>query len=146
MLIADDQQRARQGLLALFGLVSQIDIVGEAVNGREAVLMTEKYCPDVVLMDMKMPVMDGLQATRLMKTRWPEVKIIALTIYSMYRTDAIKAGVDAFLLKGCTAEILQTAILETGNQSYAVPVNDKHNQIGAALIRGGFKGDIQNGK
>lgn len=112
VLIADDQQPTRQGLLAFLGFVSQIEIIGEAVNGQEAVLMTEKYCPDIVLMDMKMPVMDGLQATRLMKTRWPEIKVIALTIYPMYRTEAIKAGVDAFLLKGCAAEVLQNTILE----------------------------------
>ena len=117
VLITDDQQPTRQGLMALLGLISRIEIIGEAVNGQEAVLMTEKHHPDVVLMDMQMPVMDGLQATRLIKTRWPEIKIIALSIYPAYRTEALKAGVDGFLLKGCAAEVLQTTILEANSSS-----------------------------
>lgn len=112
VLITDDQRPTRQGLMALLNLTSQIEIIGEAVNGEEAVLMTGKFHPDVVLMDMKMPGMDGLQATRLIKDRWPEIKIIALTIYPYYRNEAVKAGIDAFLLKGCAAEVLQSTILE----------------------------------
>jgi DNA-binding NarL/FixJ family response regulator len=115
VLIADDQQPTRQGLMAFLSLTSQIEIVGEAVNGQEAVLMTGKYHPDVILMDMKMPFMDGLQATRLIKNRWPEIKIIALTIYPNYRTEAVKAGIDSFLLKGCAAEVLQSTILEANS-------------------------------
>ena len=112
VLITDDQQPTRQGLMALLSFTPQIEIIGVAVNGEEAVLMTGKYHPDVVLMDMKMPVMDGLQAAKLIKKRWPEIKIIALTIYPYYRTEAVKAGIDAFLQKGCAAEVLQSTILE----------------------------------
>jgi DNA-binding NarL/FixJ family response regulator len=115
VLIADDQQPTRQGLMALLSLTSQIEIMAEAINGQEAVLLTEKYHPDVILMDMKMPVMDGLQATRLIKNRWPEIKIIGLTIYPNYRTEAIKAGIDTFLLKGCAADVLQSTILEANS-------------------------------
>lgn len=115
VLISDDQQPTRQGLKALLSFASKIEIVGEAVNGQEAVRMAEEYHPDVVIMDMKMPVMDGFQATRLIKNLWPEIKVVALTIYPTYRTEALKAGADAFLLKGCTAEALETTIIEVGN-------------------------------
>ncbi|MFN2125932.1 MAG: response regulator transcription factor [Candidatus Promineifilaceae bacterium] len=120
-MIADDQQPTRQGLMAFLSLTSQIEIVDEAVNGQEAVLMTEKYHPDVVLMDMKMPIMDGLQATRLIKNRWPEIKIIGLTIYPNYRTEAVKAGIDTFLVKGCAAEVLQSTILEANSSEVRYP-------------------------
>ena len=112
VLIADDQQPIRQGLKALLNYVPQIEVIDEAVNGEDAVRLAAKYQPDVVLMDMQMPLMDGIQATRLIKARWPQVRVIALTIYPRYQSNAIRAGADAFLLKGCTVEKLQTAIFE----------------------------------
>ena len=115
VLITDDQQPTRRGLKALLTFAPQIEVIGEAVNGQDAVRLAAKCHPDVVLMDMQMPVMDGLQATRIIKSRWPEIKVIALTIYPTYRTETLKAGVDAFLLKGCPAEALQAAILETSD-------------------------------
>jgi YesN/AraC family two-component response regulator len=115
VLITDDQQPTRRGLKALLNFAPQIEIIGEAVNGQEAVRLAAKCHPDVVLMDMQMPVMDGFQATQLIKSQWPEIKVIALTIYSTYRAKALKAGADVFLLKGCTAEELQTVILESSN-------------------------------
>ena len=68
--------------------------------------------PDVILMDMQMPVMDGLEATRRIKSQGAQIRVIALTLYSSYRAEALQAGVDAFLLKGCTADCLLDAILE----------------------------------
>ena len=112
VLITDDQQPTRRGLKALLNFAPQIEVIGEAVNGQEAVRLAANCHPDVVLMDMQMPVMDGLQATRLIKGQWPEIKVIALTIYPTYRAKALKAGADVFLLKGCSTEALQTAILE----------------------------------
>jgi DNA-binding NarL/FixJ family response regulator len=111
VLIADDQQSTRSGLKALLSFAPQIEVIGEAINGQEAVRLVAKRHPDVVLMDIQMPVMNGFQATRLIKSQWPEIKVIALTIYPAYRAKALKAGADVFLLKGCTAESLQTAIL-----------------------------------
>ena len=115
VLITDDQQAIRNGLKAFLSFASQIEVIGEATNGHEAVLMAEKHRPDVILMDIKMPVVDGLQATRLIKRMLPEIKVIALTIYPTYRTEALKAGADAFLLKESAAEVLQTTILEFCN-------------------------------
>jgi DNA-binding NarL/FixJ family response regulator len=111
VLIADDQGPTRQGLRALLTLCPQVEVVGEAVDGREAVNLVAKRQPDVVLMDMQMPVMDGLEATRRIKEQWPEVRVVALTMYPKYRVDAVAVGVDAFLLKGNPTEVLQETIL-----------------------------------
>ena len=111
VLIADDQGATRQGLRALLSLCPQVAVVGEAIDGREAVNMVAKCQPDVVLMDMQMPVMDGLEATRCIKERWPAVRVIALTMYPGYRVKAVAVGVDAFLLKGSATEVLQNTIL-----------------------------------
>lgn len=111
ILIADDQRPTRQGLKALLALCPEVEVVGEAADGQESVALVAKHHPDVVLMDMRMPVMDGLEATRRIKSQWPEIKVIGLSMYPMYRIQAHAAGADAFLLKGCTAEELQAAIV-----------------------------------
>jgi len=112
VLIADDQQPTRQGLRALLALLPHpVEVIGEAANGQDAVRLAIASRPDVVLMDVRMPVMDGLEATRRIKSQWPEVKIIALTMHARYRNQALAAGADVFLLKGCTAEELQAAIV-----------------------------------
>jgi DNA-binding NarL/FixJ family response regulator len=110
VLIADDRRPTRQGLKALLALYPQVEVVGEAINGQEAARLVAACQPDVVLMDMQMPVMDGLESTQRIKSDWPEVKVIALTMYSQYRTEAFAAGVDAFLIKGCDSEELLAAI------------------------------------
>lgn len=111
VLIADDQQPARQGLKALLTQCPEVEIVGEAANGQEVTLLVTACQPDVVLMDMQMPVMDGLAATQSLKVNWPHVKVIALTMYGQYKTKALAAGADTFLMKGCSAEALLDAIL-----------------------------------
>jgi DNA-binding NarL/FixJ family response regulator len=83
---------------------------GEAADGQEAVRLVAECRPDVVLMDARMPVMDGVEATRLIKERWPEVRVVVLTMYPTYREDALAAGADAFLIKGCPASELVAAI------------------------------------
>ena len=111
VLIADDKRSARQGLKALLARLPEIEVVGEAANGQEAMDLTAVYQPDVVLMDAQMPVMDGLKATRRIKSQWPAVKIIILTIHPQYRRQALAAGADAFLLKGGMAESLWNTVL-----------------------------------
>jgi DNA-binding NarL/FixJ family response regulator len=112
VLIADDSPRSRSGLRALLDLRPEIVVVGETANGQEAVRLVEELQPDAVLMDVKMPVMDGLEATGIIKERWPGVKVIVLTIRASYRTDALTAGADTFLVKGCPPEELLKAILD----------------------------------
>ena len=110
VLIADDRPRSRSGLRAVLALRPEIEIAGEAADGQEALRLVEEYRPDVVLMDARMPVLDGVEATRLIKERWPEVRVVVLTIDASCRADALAAGADAFLVKGCTAEELLAAI------------------------------------
>jgi YesN/AraC family two-component response regulator len=110
VLIADDQQPTRQGLRALLTLLPDIEWVGEAADGRKAVELVIERRPDVVLMDVRMPVMDGIEATRRIKSQRPEVKVIMLTIYAEYQAEALAAGADEFLIKGEPTEILQRAI------------------------------------
>lgn len=110
VLIADDRLRSRSGLKAVLALWPEIEIVGEAADGQEAVRLVAECRPDVVLMDARMPVMDGVAATRLIKERWPEVRVVVLTMYPTYREDALAAGADAFLVKGCPPEQLLAAL------------------------------------
>ena len=111
VLIADDQSTTRRGLKALLALLPQVEVVGEAEDGRESLHLVAECKPDVVLMDVQMPVMDGVEATRRIKRDWPEVKVIALTMYAGYRAEALAAGADAFLLKDGAADALAGAIL-----------------------------------
>ena len=111
VLIADDNERARNGLRALLAMRQEIEIVGEAADGQQAVQMVREYQPDVVLMDAQMPQMDGLEATRQIKARWPEVRVVVVTMYVSRRAKAQAAGVDLFLRKGGPVEELLSAIL-----------------------------------
>jgi DNA-binding NarL/FixJ family response regulator len=111
VLIADDRPATRQGLRALLSLLPQVEIIAEAADGRESVELVAEHRPDVVLMDMQMPVMDGVEATRRIKEQWPTVRIIALTIHAKYRAEALAAGADIFLLKEGNPDALLGAIL-----------------------------------
>jgi DNA-binding NarL/FixJ family response regulator len=111
LLIADDHPRSQSGLRALLATSPEVTVIGEAADGQEALQLVEETQPDVVLMDIQMPVMDGLQATRQIKSHWPEIKVIALTMYGATRVKALAAGVDAFLIKGFSAEELLGVIL-----------------------------------
>jgi len=112
VLIADDNDRARVGLRALLALRPEIEIVGEAADGEEAVQKVRDGRPDVVLMDARMPQMDGLEATRQIKGHWPQVRIVVVSMYASHRAEALAAGADAFLVKGCPAGELLATILE----------------------------------
>ena len=111
VLIADDQQPTRQGLKALLTYYPQVEIVGEATNGQEAVQLVAECQPNVVLMDMQMPVMDGVEAARLIKCNWPKVRVVGLAMYDTYETEALQAGVDVFLIKGFPTKTLLDTIL-----------------------------------
>jgi len=111
LIVADDSPHARHGLCAILATHPGVEIVGEASEGLEALALVEAKPPQVALMDVRMPVMDGMQATRLIKDRWPQVRVILISMYGDYRRAALESGADAFLVKGCPAEELVTAIV-----------------------------------
>ena len=116
VLVADDDSRARDGLISLQATTPEIEVVGEAANGREAVQYVEEVHPDVVLIDIRILEMDGLDATRCIKKSWPEIAVIVLTINTAYQAESLAAGADAFLVKGSSAETLLKAILNSGER------------------------------
>ena len=120
ILICDDESRTRDALKALLlaremtqnaATSTEIQVVGEARDGDEALRLIGIHQPEVVVMDACMPGISGVEATRLIKKKWPRVKVVMLTMYSEQRQAALDAGVDIFLNKGCVAEKLFDAIL-----------------------------------
>lgn len=111
VLIADDRCLSRGGLRALLGLWPQFEVIGEATNGQQVVDLVQERRPDVVVMDVQMPGMNGLQATEIIKREWPEVRVIVLTTDAGHRGAALAAGADAFMLKGGPAEDLAEVLL-----------------------------------
>lgn len=101
IMIVDDSLRARRALKALISQQEGITVTAEASNGQEALQNIRKLQPDIVLMDIRMPVMDGLQATTAIKAGWSQIKVIILTMYPEHQAEALAAGADAFLVKGC---------------------------------------------
>lgn len=115
VLIADDSTRARAGLRTLLSTDAGITVVGEATNGQEAVRLVAECRPAVVLIDLQMPIMDGVQATRLIKHSWPDVMIVVLTMHAADQAIALAAGADAFVIKGDAPERL-LAMLRAGRE------------------------------
>jgi len=112
VLLVDDAEEVRRDLRTLLTLSADLEIVGEAADGLEAIRLTESLHPDVVLMDLEMPVMDGYEATRRIKSRSPSCRVIALTVhdYESARAEANESGVDAFLVKGASVESIVLTI------------------------------------
>ena len=116
VLIADDHTIVRSGLRLLLEAEPDIDVVGEALEGREALNLVEKHLPDVVLMDIAMPGMDGLEATRQIKDSWPQVKVLVLTMHRSdeYFFEMLKAGASGYILKGAETSDLIHAVRVVG--------------------------------
>lgn len=112
VLITDDHGVVRQGLRMFLSLDPDIEVVGEAENGEEALGMARELHPDVVLMDLLMPVMNGMEATKAIRSEMPDVEVIALTsvLEDVSVTGAMRAGAMGYLLKDTQAEELHRAI------------------------------------
>lgn len=112
VLVVDDHSVVRQGLRMFLGLDSELEVVGEAVDGAEAVRMVQQLHPDVVLMDLLMPVMDGITATSAIRREFPETEVLALTsvLEDASVVGAVGAGAIGYLLKDTDAEALCRAI------------------------------------
>jgi NarL family two-component system response regulator LiaR len=112
VMVVDEHDMVRKGLATCLRLNADFDLIGAARNGQEAVQLCEQLQPDVVLMDLIMPVMDGITATRIICQRWPQVKVIALTAsqeQEMVR-QALEAGAISYLLKNVNVAELEEAI------------------------------------
>jgi two-component system, NarL family, response regulator LiaR len=112
VMLVDDHMVVRSGLGTVLAVYDDMLLVGEAKDGDEAIRLCEKLQPDVILMDMVMPKMDGVAATKTIKERWPHIQVIALTSFKEkeYVEGALKAGASGYLLKNVSAEELVNAI------------------------------------
>ncbi len=129
IVLADDHTILREGLRALLSADPNFEIVGEAGNGREAVRCVEKLGPDLLLMDLSMPRMSGMDAISEIKKRYPETKIIALTVHKTeeYLLSTLQAGVDGYVLKDATHDELVMAIhnVAAGKPYLSPGISDK---------------------
>lgn len=112
VLVVDDQPLVRKGNALVLDAADDIEVVGEAADGLEAITLSADLTPDVVLMDVRMPGMDGIQATKAITTRQPLTRIVVFTTFDLdeYAFGALEAGASAFLLKSTTPELLTQAV------------------------------------
>ncbi len=124
LILCDDQAIVTEGLQVILGTVPDFEVVAVAHDGAEAVDLVEEHGPDLVLMDLRMPIMNGIQATGRIRERFPETRVLVLTTYDDdgWVFDAIRAGADGYLLKDTPREELIAAIRGTvAGESYVDP-------------------------
>lgn len=128
VLLVDDQSLIRQGLRALLELDADLEVVGEAENGQTAINLVKQLQPDVILMDIRMPIMDGVAATREICQKFPEIKVLVLTTFDddEYVTAAMNNGAMGYLLKDTPSEELAIAIRA---------VDKGYTQLGPGIVK-----------
>lgn len=137
LLVVDDHQLVRSGLRRILEAESDFEVVAEAVSGEEALRLARELNPDVVLMDINMPGMGGMEATRRLQGMHPEIKILAVTMYEEepYPSRMLEAGAAGYLSKGCAAEELAGAIRQVvAGKSYVA--SSIASRLAVALIKG----------
>ena len=110
VLLVDDNEVVREGLKSILEPQVDIEVVGQAVDGLDALVKAERLQPDVILMDAQMPGIDGPEATRRIKKNLPDIKVLFLTVYGDYVGDALAAGASWYLTKDCRRQDLLEAI------------------------------------
>lgn len=124
IVLAEDHRLLREGLKALLQTEKDLQIIGEAENGLEAIRCVEKHAPDLILLDLSMPKMSGISVIKEIKSRFPEVKILALTIHEsdQYVLEAFQSGTDGYCLKDASRDELLIAIKSVLNgKTYISP-------------------------
>ncbi|HOI86078.1 MAG TPA: response regulator transcription factor [Acholeplasmataceae bacterium] len=123
VLLVDDQPIIRNGLKSVLDGSEGIKIIGEAIHGRDAYIQASQKRPDVILMDIRMPIMDGVEATRLIKKDFPEIKIIVLTTFDddQYIIQAMNHGASGYLLKDIEVHRLKEAIKDSLDDHVVLP-------------------------
>jgi len=117
IILADDQKIVREGIKMILSLDDEINILGEAENGSQLLILLKKVLPDVILMDVRMPIMDGVEATKTIKEKYKNIKVIILTTFSEdeYIFKAIKNGADGYILKDAGSDYIIKAIKSAYN-------------------------------
>lgn len=112
VLVVDDQPLYREGACAVLAASPELQVVAEAANGQEALVACAQHRPDVILMDLHMPIMDGVVATRRLRLQHPEARIVVLTVFAddTHVLEALRAGAIGYLLKDVTGEHLREAV------------------------------------
>lgn len=112
ILLAEDQAMVRQGLKMMIETDQELRVTGEASNGKEAVELSEKHIYDLVILDIQMPIMSGLEAARIICKRWPNQKVLILTTFNddEYAVEALRSGASGYMLKDAEPEALIRAI------------------------------------
>jgi DNA-binding NarL/FixJ family response regulator len=133
VVLADDQRVVREGLATLLGLLPGIEVLGSASDGEEAVELVLRLHPDVVLMDLRMPRCDGVEATRRLREEAPASKVIVLTTYADDRSviEALRAGARGFLTKDAGAEEVERAIAAVLRGEAAIDPAVQHHLVDA---------------
>jgi DNA-binding NarL/FixJ family response regulator len=146
VLLADDQRLVRESLGTLLGLLAGIDLVASASDGEEALALADRHDPDVVLMDLRMPRMDGIEATRRLRERRPDVRVIALTTFADDESvlGALRAGARGYLTKDAGSEDIRTAILSVAAGEAALDPSVQHHVV--AALAGGDEQAIDTGE
>ena len=143
VLIADDQELIRQSLSFVLDAQADIEMVGTASDGREAIELVRKEKPDVVLMDIRMPEVDGVECTRLIKSAYPQIKVIILTTFDddEYVFGALRYGASGYLLKGVSVKELADAVREVvrGGSIIMPGVASKALEMFARMARGSMQ-------
>ena len=137
VLIADDDMVVREGLRAILELAGDIELLGEAVDGEDAVRLAGELRPDVVLMDLRMPNLDGIEALKQIKARFPAVEVVILTTYDdEHIVQGLRAGARGYLLKDAGRDVLFDAI-RAAARGESLRVNSRAEAVAVAL-RGGL--------
>lgn len=119
VLIVDDSPAISDSLLSILSSHGDIEVIGVASNGEEAVARATEHRPDVILMDAQMPGMDGVEATRIIKQRVPKTKVLFMAVHASHIDDALEAGADAFMMKDATRQELLLNIRRLAGAAHA---------------------------